>query len=968
MKLFLLVIACLIATPLAADETTKTAPIFDPAKGEPGARHPDISDDGKLVVFSLWGDIWRWDADTGETTQLTMHEGYDSYPELSPDGKSIAYSSDRDGNYNVFLMDIRGGVPRQLTWHSAGDYVAGWSSAGDAIYFTSTRNSEHALWRVSVDGGTEELVLDDRFIPGDVSIREGNIAYSSGVVRRYRRDYQGSANEDIYLLRNGHELPTQLTEFEGNDRWVQLLPDGGILLTREIDRRFQFHVLDGLRERPRLISSFDDVGPEEVSVSRSGAWVVYQRMHYLYRVRAEQLLRGEPQSEAIKLEVKQDYRGPQTEERTFTTGMENPHLSANGQVLAFELRGAIWVSAPGGGEARRITEPGKGDSRPRVSPDGKLIAFQSMRSGNSDLWIVGASGGAPSQVTGSGANDFFHNWSPDGKALVYCSEASGNRDIWLKAIDGSPAVQLTIDPTSDDDPSFSPDGKYVVFDSARRGTADIWIMEADGQNQRFVTGGPDVEQSPIFSRDGSVVYFERYSAGESTTSIFVTTPAGAGSMLLVGNANSPTETLDGASVLFGSGGSIKTLPAPRQVLDAREVPVVARETVNLGLERVQLFNEAWEMINARFYTEDFHGVNWVDLKERYLPLVERCKTIEECYYYIWMAIGELSASHMGVGGRSSGSGRGSTADLGASLTPVVLDDGRQALRVDELEKGGPLDRVWVREGDYVVALNGKKFTKDENIWAHFDLWRTGYDIKLWVSQDASLTLAREVALRVESSSQGAARRYQAEINERNRLIAEQTDGRVLYIHLSAMNDENLQKFRNLLATPEAEKAEGLIIDARWNSGGLSYMEIMDLLMAKPYLHIKPRTRPEWKQPRLFWDKPVTVMCNEFSNSGGECFPWAIKITGRGKVVGERTPGNVIGTAWDRLADGSYFGVPTEGYFSMDGKRNLENDGVRPDIRIAISAEDRVLKKDPQLDEAIRVIKEELAATSENQGE
>ncbi|MCA8910754.1 MAG: PD40 domain-containing protein [Planctomycetes bacterium] len=964
MKLYLIAIICLAVAPLAAQETAQPSPIYDPAKGEPGARHADISDDGKLVVFSLWGDLWRWDAEDGATTQLTMHEAYDSYPRLSPDGGTIAFSSDRDGNYNVYLLDIRGGVPRQLTWNSAGDYLAGWSGDGEWVYFTSTRNSEHALWRIPAKGGTEELVLDDRFIPGDVSIRDGNIAYCSGAVRRYRRDYKGSANEDVYLLRNGHELPDQLTEFKGNDRWVQLLPDGGLLFTREIDRHFQFMLKDGPREQARKLSSFDDIGAEEVSVSRNGEWLVFQRMQYLYRASVGALVSGELNSELVKLEIKQDYRGPQTEERTFTSGMDNPHLSDNGEVLAFELRGAIWVSAPGGGEARRITEPGHGDARPRVSPDGSLVAFQSTRSGNSDVWVVSTRGGQPSRVTTAEADDFFHNWSPDGKSLVYCSEASGNRDIWVKPIDGSPAVQLTTDPASDDDPSFSPDGSRIAFDSGRRGTADIWIMDADGGNQRFVTGGPDTEQCPIFSRDGSVLYYERYVTGENTTSLFVTTPNGGGSMLLAGNANSPSETVDGSSVIFASGGTIQSLPAPRQVLDARDIPIVAHETVDLAVERVQLFNEAWEMINTRFYTDSFHGVDWAAVKQQYLPLVERSRTIEECYYYIWMAIGQLSASHMGVGGRHSGSGRAATAELGATLTPVETNDGRQAMRVDKIELGGPLDKVWVREGDYIVALNGKKFGKYENIWARFDLWRTGYDIKLWVSPDGSLNLAREVALHVETTTQGNARRYQQKIDERQQLVAEKTENRVLYIHLTAMNDENLQKFRNLLATPEAEKAQGLIIDARWNGGGLSYMEIMDLLMAKPYLHIKPRTRPEWKQPRLFWDKPVTVMCNEYSNSGGECFPWAIKTTKRGKVVGERTPGNVIGTAWDKLADGSYFGVPTEGYFSMDGSRNLENNGVRPDVPVHVSARDRVQKKDPQLDKAIEVILGELPGKGE----
>ncbi|MCB9933072.1 MAG: PD40 domain-containing protein [Planctomycetes bacterium] len=965
MKYASAILLCLLLTPLTAQEKPKPEPIYNPSNGEPGARRPDISNDGKLVVFSLWGDIWRWDAEGGAATQLTLHEACDSFPKLSPDGGRIAFSSDRDGNYNLYLMDVRGGVPRQLTWHSAHDYVAGFSGDGEWLYFTSTRIDKHALWRVPAAGGTEELVLEDNFEAGDVSIRDGDVAYCSGAVNRYRRGYKGSANEEIYLLREGYELPGRLTEFEGNDRNAALLPDGRLLFTRELERHFQFMVLDGPGEEPRQLSNFTDVGADEVSVSAGGEWLVFQRMHYLYRARTDALLTGEAGGELIKLTIDQDPRGPQTEERTFTSGMENPHLADNGKLLAFELRGAIWVCNPDGGEARRVTEPGKGDSRPRLSPDGRLIAFQSRRSGNSDLWIVSVNGGEPSRVTTDPKDDFFHNWSPDGSALVFCSERSGNRDVWLKRIDGSPAVQLTTSPESDDDPSFSPDGKLIAFDSARRGTADIWLMDADGRNQRFVTGGPDVEQSPVFSRDGSILYYERYASGESTTSIYVTTPAGGGAVLLAGAANSPSETLDGARVVFASGGKLKTLPAPRQVLDARDLPVVAHETVDLAAERVQLFNEAWDMINTRFYTADFHGADWPAIKDKYLPLVERCRTIEECYYYIWMAIGELSASHLGVGGRASGSGKVATAELGALLKPVVMNDGRQAMRVDRLENGGPLDQVWVRKGDYIVALGGRQFGKDENVWARFDLWKSGYGLKLWVSPDGSLNLAREVVVRAETAQQAGARRYQAKITERSAKVSELSGGRVLYIHLTAMNDSNLQKFQNLLATPEAEKAEGLIIDSRWNSGGLSYMQIMDLLMAKPYLQIKPRTRPEWKQPRLYWDKPVTVMCNEYSNSGGECFPWAIKTTGRGKVVGERTPGNVIGTAWDRLADGSYFGVPTEGYFSMDGKRNLENDGVRPDVRVEVSARDRVTDADPQLEEAVRVILSELPVRQES---
>src|SRR5690606_21678012 len=107
------------------------------------------------------------------------------------------------------------------------------------LYFTSSRIDKHALWRVPVAGGTEELVLDDSMESGDVSIRDGNVAYCAGVASRFRRGYQGSANEDLYLLREGHELPARLTDYQGNGRSVSLLPDGRLLFTRELERHFQ---------------------------------------------------------------------------------------------------------------------------------------------------------------------------------------------------------------------------------------------------------------------------------------------------------------------------------------------------------------------------------------------------------------------------------------------------------------------------------------------------------------------------------------------------------------------------------------------------------------------------------------------------------------------------------------------------------------------------------------------------------
>lgn len=952
MRQFLLVM--LLAAPLCAQAAKS---LYDPAKGEIGARHPAIAGDGNTVVFSLWGDLWRWDAATGRATQLTRHEAFDDYPLISPDGSKIVFASDRHGSHDIMVMDIDGGLPTRLTCHSAADIPCCFSDDGQFIYFTSRRFDKNALWRIALTGGTEELILDDDLNEGDAHIRNGHLVYSCGSVTPYRRGYQGSSSDDLFLLRAGRDTPEVLSKTPANERNPMLLPNGDLLFVREAERHFDFYLQRGPGEEARKLTAFDDVGAEEPRLSHDGRWLVYQRRHYLYRVEAAALLRGETGA-LVRLDIRQDTRGAQVESRTFVEGASDVHVSDNGALMAFVLRDAIWLCHPNGGEARRLTPSGNGDTRPRISPDGRTIAFTSTRSGNSDIWLMDVTGGNLRPFTTDKANDFFHNWSPDGRSIVFCSERSGNRDIWLQKLDGQ-AVQLTDDKAADDDPSFSPDGRLIAYDGAARGTADIWIMNADGSNKRLVLGTPEVEQSPVFSRDGRIIYFERYVGGAQKTSLFATTPEGAGDMLVAGEASSVSVSSDDTTLIFNARNRILTIPAPKNVLAAREIPVIAKVEVDLVQERIALFNEAWERLKSRFYDPKMHGVDWDAIKARYEGVVARSRTIEELYYYIWMAQGELSASHMGVFGRKSFTQQTATADLGGRLAPVRLADGRTGLKVTEIEPNGPLEKAWVRTGDVIVGVDGKRLEAGANAYAAFELFNHGYDFKLWVSPDGSLDNIREVALKAEAPATGISRRYATLLAARAKTVSEKSRGRMAYIHLSAMDDTNLQNFRNFIVRPEVKDLDGLIIDARGNRGGLSYMQILEVLVGAPYLQIVPRTRAQWQQPRLFWNKPIVVLCDERSNSGGECFPHAVKTLKRGLVVGEQTPGNVIGTSWEPLSDGSTFGVPTEGYFSIDRKHNLENNGVMPDIHVPMTPRDRVLRLDPQLDAAIKALNEQI---------
>src|SRR5438874_11059573 len=121
------------------------------------ARTPDISPDGKQVVFSYLGDLWLVDATGGVARHLTMHEKHDFAPVFSPDGTEIAFSSNRHGTYDVFVIPVHGGRPRRLTYDSADDLVTGWSPDGSRVLFASTRQSDYPsrqeLYTIPKDGG-----------------------------------------------------------------------------------------------------------------------------------------------------------------------------------------------------------------------------------------------------------------------------------------------------------------------------------------------------------------------------------------------------------------------------------------------------------------------------------------------------------------------------------------------------------------------------------------------------------------------------------------------------------------------------------------------------------------------------------------------------------------------------------------------------------------------------------------------
>jgi TolB protein len=181
-----------------------------------------------------------------------------------------------------------------------------------------------------------------------------------------------------------------------------------------------------------------------------------------------------------------------------------------------------------------------------LSPDKKLLAFSSDRSGNQDLWIQPLDGSDPIQLTTEPTPDWAPRFSPDGKGIVFYAYRSGNRDVWVMPVEGGPSRQLTFDPTEDEVPTWAPDGKRIAFVSRRGGNRDIWVMEADGREPRQLTTRTADDYMPEYSPNGAFIVF-----ASSTDQRLVQIPAEGGEIdLLADGDTTPRWAPDGEVLYF----------------------------------------------------------------------------------------------------------------------------------------------------------------------------------------------------------------------------------------------------------------------------------------------------------------------------------------------------------------------------------------------------------------------------------
>jgi len=447
-------------------------------------RHPSYSN-GK-VVFSYLGSLWSANDDGSRVERLTVNKARDIYPSFSPDGKSIAFSSNRAGNYDVYVMPAGGDKPRQLTFNSADDIVVGWTPDGSKIIFVSSRDTGvfpgvATLFEVPVDGGMEEPLPTDWGSWASYSPDGKKLAFTRHPGVWSRKHYRGSYAVDLWLMDVNSREFTRLGDgdYKGNYYWPMYGHDGNI-----------YFVADRLPDEknvkygsPEVMTSVNNIWrisengggcdkltagePVQVthhtqgnllfpSISADRKTIVYEQDHVLWKLDLES-----GKSNQIPIEIKADAKDNDLELRTIEGEAESFSLSPSGKRAAVAIHGEIFTIATERGELQRVTETPWREQSPRWSPDGKLIAFVSDRSGREEIWVADELGHGLKQVTDADCDKSSVAWSPDSKSLLW---SGSDHKLWHVEVDSLKSESLaSSDVSSIGTPQFSPDGKWVSY-------------------------------------------------------------------------------------------------------------------------------------------------------------------------------------------------------------------------------------------------------------------------------------------------------------------------------------------------------------------------------------------------------------------------------------------------------------------------------------------------------------------------
>lgn len=469
-------------------------------------RYPALSPDGRTLVFTYRGDLWRVPASGGTATPLTSHPAHDYMPVWSPDGGHIAFASDRHGNFDVYLIPAAGGPATRLTVHSADEEPYTFSAEGDTVLFGAARldaatnrgfptGSQPELYAVPVTGGRVTQLLttpaEAVHVAGDGSL----LLYHDrkGGENEWRKHHTSAIARDLWAWDRQAGIHRQLTTFAGEDRDPHLAPDGEtVYYLSEESGSFNVHRMPLGGGPSEQVTDFTGEPVRFLSVADDGT-LAFSWAGELYTKR------GEAEPHRVPVTVRSDAAANREEVIRVTGGAGGMALSPDGDEVAFIHRGEVFVTAVEGGMTKQITRTPGTERDVSFSPDGDALVYSAERDGSWGIYraerareeepfFYAATLIEESPLVVNALPNAQPVFSPDGEELAFVEDRNTLKVMELDS--GETRTLLTLDHISSSRIGgqyfrWSPDGRWILFDQSIPGFApgEVGLVRADGSGE-----------------------------------------------------------------------------------------------------------------------------------------------------------------------------------------------------------------------------------------------------------------------------------------------------------------------------------------------------------------------------------------------------------------------------------------------------------------------------------------------------
>ena len=891
----------------------------------------------KHHVSAIARDLWSFAPATGQHRQLTTHPAEDRHPVPSADGRTLYFLSERSGTFNVWRMPAAGGGPAtQLTFFSDHPVRSLSRDGGDLLCF-------------SQDGGLYTLR------PGEEPTRVPITILS-----------QAGHNPDKFVSVDGGVTEMAISP---NGKEIAFVARGEVFVT-SVDASFTKRITN-TPEQERFVTW----GPEGKTVvyarESGGNWSTYASK----RVRATE----EPYFYAATL---------LEENPVLDNGRDNylVQYSPDGKKIAWvEDRRTIRVRSLDGSDTLTLLDQDElfhmrdGDKYFTWSPDSEwLLVEWDVLLNNSEILLLKADGSKRVNLTESGYYDYHPKWADGGKRMLWFSNRDGLKSYATSGRSEADVYAMFFTQAAWDEYNLSEedaklakaiteaakkekekqtDGKADKKDKTeKKDSTQVKPLTFDWDQLDERTARLTIHSSnlgdAVLSKDGGKLYYLATFEKEANLWSTDLRTRETKQEIEIGAEGELAWDRDHQNLYLLSKGNISKLDLEKSL--RKPVKLKGELEFDAAAERRAIFDHVGIRTRAIFYEPSFHGVDWDSLRgeyARYLPGVGNSFELTELLSEM---LGELNVSHAGARYRPRGfDNPDETASLGIFVDYDYTGDD---IRIAEVIAGGPLDRAAfaVEAGDLITAIDGQAITPDRDLARYLN--RRADEFTLLEVTDSTGANRRSITVKPISLSDENELLYKRWVRANAAEVDAKSGGKLGYVHIPGMSDGPYRDiYEDMLGKYRGREA--IIVDTRFNGGGDLVADLAMFFTGVPFITYATEARVVGGEPTSRWTKPTLALINEAQYSDGHCFAQGYTDLKIGKTVGMPTPGTCSFAGWERLPDGSVWGVVPVSARNIDGKW-MENLQTEPDIRVKNEPAVIAAGRDQQLERAIEELSRE----------